>query len=107
MYQPMPVTSAKPSATKKPRTASGQRPGRADRESELIEKVHFRNLLDAVVGVVVEIHADCWRTTREARSAGGESLADSTTCSTGLASHVEPSMLRMKVETRVLDCATP
>ncbi len=33
----------------------------------------------------------------------GESLAVSTTCSTGLSIHTEESMLRMKVETRVLD----
>src|SRR5208282_6518577 len=37
----------------------------------------------------------------------GESLADSTTCSTGLSIHTEESMLRMNVDTRVLDCATP
>src|ERR1700684_2587300 len=37
----------------------------------------------------------------------GESLAVSTPCSCGVAIHDEPSMLRMKVDTRVLDCATP
>ena len=37
----------------------------------------------------------------------GESLALSTTCSCGLSIHEDESMLRMKVETRVLDWATP
>jgi len=37
----------------------------------------------------------------------GESFADSTTCSTGLSIHTEPSILRMNVDTRVLDCAMP
>ena len=37
----------------------------------------------------------------------GESLAVSTTCSCGLSIQVEASILRMKVDTRVLDWATP
>src|SRR6202011_1963151 len=76
--------------------------------TKLIEKLHF----DATLLTVVSPPFSRSTPTTSLVSVKfeppvGESLADSTTCSTGLSIHTDESILRMNVDTRVLDCATP
>ena len=72
--------------------------------TELFNEVHFAAILLTVVS------PPCSRSTPTTSLVSvkfeppvGESLADSTTCSTGLSIHTDESILRMKVDTRVLD----
>src|SRR6202044_1032674 len=77
--------------------------------TELIEKLHFAATFLIVVSPPFSRSTPTTSLVRvKFEPPVAESLlADSTTSSTGLSIHTDASILRMKVETRVLDCATP
>src|SRR5271165_2322428 len=87
--------------------AHGQRPA-ADvariESTELIEKLHFAATFLTVVWPPFSRSTPTTSLVRvKFDPPVGESLADSTTTSTGLSIHTDESMLRMNVDTRVLD----
>src|SRR5262249_20916630 len=76
--------------------------------AKLFEEVHFAATFLTVVSPPLSTSTPTTSLVRvKLEPPTGESFADSTTCSCGLSIHDEASILRMKVETRVLDWATP